>query len=481
MNKIKIILVNTVILLSFMLPANSFAKNFSDSTAAIKGIWQGTLKFSGLELRIVFKISEDEHGELKCLMDSPDQSAKDIVVDSVFYSGGDLKLVVNIAHGYFQGKYNPDSISLEGNWYQAGRSLPLVLKRIDKLEEANRPQEPKPPFPYKVEDVIYENQSAGIKLGGTLTMPQSGGPFPAVLLITGSGAQNRDEELFGHKPFLVIADYLTNLGIAVLRVDDRGVGESTGNFAAATTKDFATDVLAGVEYLKTRKEINPQEIGLIGHSEGGIIAPMVAIETNDVAFIVLMAGTGIPGDQLLLKQSELISKANGIPQSQIEKNNSLTKKLYEVIKAEPDSLKAAARLHKIFIDYISELDEKEKSEVGDPEKAFLNLKITLLRPWFRFFLSYNPVPTLEKVKCPVLAIDGEKDLQVPPKEDLDAIKAALEKGGNKNFEVKELPGLNHLFQTSETGSPTEYGKIEETISPIALQTMGDWILSIIKK
>ncbi len=481
MNKIKIILVNAVILLSFILPAKSFAKNFSDSSVAIKGIWQGTLKFSGIELRIVFKISEDDQGKLKAAMDSPDQGAKDIVVDSVFYSNGNLKLIVNIAHGYFQGKYNQDSISLDGNWYQGGRSLPLVLKKIDKMEEANRPQEPKPPFPYKVDDVIYENQSAGIKLGGTLTIPESGNQFPAVLLITGSGQQNRNEEIFGHKPFWVIADYLTRRGIAVLRVDDRGVGESTGNFTASTTKDFATDVLAGVEYLKSRKEINPKEIGLIGHSEGGIIAPMVAAETNDVAFIVMMAGTGIPGNKLLLKQIELISKANGEPQDKIDKDISLSKKLYDVVISELDSVKAVTKLKEIFNDYYSKMDEKEKLEEGNPDNAFNNLQKTIMNPWFRFFLSYNPVPALEKIKCPVLVIDGSKDLQVPPEEDLSSIKAALEKGGNKNFDVKELPELNHLFQTAKTGSPSEYGKIEETISPIALQTMGDWILKIAEK
>ena len=465
----------------FSIVQNVPAKVISNSGIDLKGIWQGILKVQGMELRIVFKISEDESGKLKATMDSPDQGAKDIPIDSVIFSNRNLKLVLNIVHGYFEGNYKADSILLVGSWHQGGTTFPLTLKKIERLEKVKRPQEPNPPFFYKVEDVIYENKSAEIKLGGTLTMPESGGPFPAVLLITGSGKQNRDEELFGHKPFLVIADYLTRLGIAVLRVDDRGIGESTGNFAASTTKDFATDVLSGVEYLKTRKEINPQEIGLIGHSEGGIIAPMVAAETNDVAFIVMMAGTGMPGNQLLLKQIGLINKANGKPQDEIDKDISFSKKLYDIIINEPDSVKAVTKLKDLFENYYSKMNEKEKSEEGNPDVAFSNLKKSLMSPWFRFFLSYNPVPALEKVKCPVLAIDGSKDLQVPAEENLSLIKAALKKGGNKNFEIKELPGLNHLFQTAATGSPIEYGKIEETISPIALQTIGDWILKITKK
>ncbi len=470
-----------IILLFLFKTPNIFSNLLPNSGNGIKGIWQGTLKVQSMELRIIFKITEDENGKLKATMDSPDQGAKDIPVDSVIYSGENLKLVSNMIHGYFEGTYNADSISFEGKWHQGGLSLPLVITKIEKVEDAIRPQEPKPPFPYKVQDVIYENKSAGIKLGGTLTFPETGGPFPAVLLITGSGAQNRDEELFGHKPFLVIADYLTRLGIAVLRVDDRGIGESTGNFAASTTKDFATDVLSGVEYLKSRKEINPKEIGLIGHSEGGIIAPMVASKTKDVAFIILMAGTGIPGDQVLLTQAEAIEKLNGVSEEKIKDDLALNKKLYSVLKEDKDSSAIVDELNNIYLDSYNNLSAEKKAEIGDPKIAFQKGIKTLMSPWFRYFVKYNPYPTLERVKCPVLALGGSKDVQVLPDINLPAIKKALEEGGNKNFEVKELPGLNHLFQTAKTGAPSEYGRIEETIAPIALQTMGDWILKIVNK
>lgn len=458
----------------------SHANSKHISNPEIKGIWLGNLKISSIQLRIVFKITEDEHGKLKATMDSPDQGAKDIPVDSVFYSDGKLKLVVNSVHGYYEGTYNPDSISFAGNWHQGEMSLSLNLKKVEKLEEVNRPQEPKPPFPYKVEDVIYENKSAGIKLGGTLTMPESGGPFAAVLLITGSGPQNRDEELFGHKPFLVLADYLTRQGIAVLRVDDRGIGESTGNFAASTSKDFESDVLSGVEYLKGRKEINPKEIGLIGHSEGGMIAPMAAVDSRDVAFIVLMAGPGITGAQIIITQTEAIQKLMGVPEDKIEQALETDKKMYNIILQDKDSVKTAAELKQAFEESYNKMSDEQKKEAGDPQVAFKGLLNRIMSPWFRYFIAYDPYPVLKKVKCPVLAINGSKDVQVLPEINLSAIKKALTDGGNKNFEVKELPGLNHLFQTADTGLPTEYGKIEETISPVALKTIGDWILKIIK-
>ena len=475
MKKIYIILI--IALTAFSI--RSSAQNIKGSNNDITGIWLGALKVSGIELRLVFNIKENESGIITATMDSPDQGAKGIPVDTVILNKENIMLEVKAVKGYFEGVFNPDSSAISGNWHQSSLSLPLVLKKVDKIEEAKRPQEPKPPFPYKVEDVSYGNKSEGITLGGTLTMPETGGPFPAVLLITGSGAQNRDEEILGHKPFLVIADYLTRRGIAVLRVDDRGVGKSTGKFSDATTKDFATDALAGVEYLKTIKEVNPDEIGLIGHSEGGLIAPMVAVESNDVAFIILLAGPGLPGSQILLKQEALISKLYGMPEETVERDTSFKSKLFAVIKEDKDNQQTKNDFEKIIDDYYNSLTEKEKTDAGSANKVLTEMMKAFTNPWMKFFITYDPVPTLEKVKCPVLALDGSKDVQVPPQEDLSAIKAALEKGGNKNFKIHELPGLNHLFQDAKTGSPGEYGKIEETFSPGALKIMGDWILKIV--
>ncbi|MDQ1274798.1 MAG: uncharacterized protein QG610_370, partial [Euryarchaeota archaeon] len=325
----------------------------------------------------------------------------------------------------------------------------------------------------------YENKEAGIRLAGTLTLPQSEGPFPAVILISGSGQQNRDEEILGHRPFLVLSDYLTRRGIAVLRVDDRGVGGSTGDFSQATTEDFARDVLAGIDCLKSREDIDSTRIGLIGHSEGGLIAPIVASSSSDVAFIVMMAGPGITGEEILYLQSDLIFRAEGVDNETIARNNALMKSIYSVIKEEQNDDIAAEKLQKLIMDEVANMSEEEKKNSGYSEEALeaqVNAQVqNLISPWMRSFLTYDPAPTLMKVTCPVLAINGEKDLQVPPEENLQAIEEALKAGGNRDYTVKELPGLNHLFQTAQTGSPSEYSKINETVSPVALELIGDWI------
>ena len=264
----------------------------------------GSLKVpNGLELRILFNISTKTDGSISATMDSLDQGAKGIPVETATYKNGSLKLEVKSIKGTFEGTLKADGKTIDGKWKQAGLDLPLVLNRIDKVPDLHRKQDPVKPYPYVEEEVVYENKAAGVKLAGTLTLPRSDGQFPAVMLITGSGQQNRDEEIFGHRPFLVLSDYLTRQGIAVLRVDDRGIGGSTGNVSQATTEDFAGDVLSGIEYLKSRKEIDPTRIGLIGHSEGGIIAPIVAVRSPDVAFIVMMAGTGLTGEEILYLQS----------------------------------------------------------------------------------------------------------------------------------------------------------------------------------
>jgi uncharacterized protein len=300
------------------------------------------------------------------------------------------------------------------------------------------------------------------------------------LMITGSGQQDRDESLLGHKPFWVIADYLSRRGIAVLRVDDRGIGKSTGNFAESTTFDFADDVLAGVEYLKTRKEIDPKHIGLIGHSEGGVIAPIVATKSKDVAFIVLLAGTGLPGDEIIYLQGRLIALAGGMKKEIVDHNEEIQRKLFALVKAEKPSAELVAKLRKLLNEEIAKSSEEEKKELEkEGGKAAIEAQLTsFTSPWFRTFLIHDPRPVLAQVKCPILALNGELDLQVPCKENLDAIKATLEKAGHKEHTIKAFPKLNHLFQTCTTGSPSEYGKIEETFNPEVLKTMSDWILAL---
>lgn len=471
-----LILVLVVTAMSGILPA--FASgNIQGEENAYSGIWQGSLKVSGLELRIVFHIKSDSTGQLTAAMDSPDQGAAGIPVSAVKVTGDSIRLEVQVARGYYTGKLNKNAARMDGIWHQNGMNMALNLKKIEKLVKPKRPQEPQKPYPYKEEEVFYFNSQGGDTLAGTLTLPRQGGPFPAAILISGSGPQDRDEFLLGHKPFWILADYLTRRGIAVLRFDDRGVGKSTGKFGDATSKDFATDVEAGVVYLKGRMEIDPNKIGLIGHSEGGLIAPMVAAGNSDIAFIVLMAGPGLPGADILRMQSRLILEKNGVPESLIAKNDESQTKIFRIVEETEDRAKAQQLLVQAMRETASQFspDEKKMLGISGSDKVLTLQARQLNSPWFRFFLKFDPRSALRKVKCPVLAINGEKDVQMPPVKNLEAIRAALAAGGNTDFTAKELPGLNHLFQTAKTGLPDEYGKIEETISPKALKTIGDWI------
>jgi uncharacterized protein len=432
----------------------------------IDGVWTGALDLGSVKLRLAFHIMNTADG-LKATMDSLDQGAMGVPVTSVTRNGTALKIELKQIDGVFDGKISEDKTTVAGTWTQRGDSRPLVLMRAkDKAAlELKRPQNPVRPLPYREEEVSFENKVQGDTLAGTLTIPQGKGPFTAVLLITGSGPQDRDESLMGHKPFLVLSDWLTRNAIEVLRVDDRGVGKSTGVFGTATTADFATDVEAGVAFLKTRPEVNPKKIGLIGHSEGGVIAPMVAARNPDVGFIVMLAGSGVPGDQILVEQRTLIAEAGGMSKEEAEKDAVEERAVLALVVKEKDSPELEKDLRQKLAEYVK-----------DPE---LGAQVQVLTsPWFRYFLAYDPGPALGQVKCPVLALNGEKDLQVPPKQNLAAIRKALEDGGNKNFEVVELPGLNHLFQTAKTGSPAEYGAIEETMSPVALEKMSGWILQL---
>jgi len=447
----------------------------------IEGIWQGTLKVQGIELRIIFKIKKDKDESLSATMDSPDQGAENIPMDTVKLEGSNLFMELKKAGGVYEGSISEDGKKIEGTWKQGGLDFPLVLEHTDKVAELKRPQEPKKPFPYKEEEVAYKNEKHEIKLAGTLTLPQGEGPFPAVLLISGSGAQDRNEELLGHKPFLLLSDYLTRRNISVLRVDDRGVGGSTGNLSESTSINLAEDVLSGVRFLKTRKEIDPERIGLIGHSEGGIIAPIVASKSEDIAFIILMAGTGLTGEEILYLQGELIARANGATEEEIQEARLRQELIFNVLKKEKDNDSAEKALRKLYEEDIAGMDEEEKKDAEVSDEVFKASLKKILNPWFRFFLTFDPKTALNKVKCPVLAIIGEKDLQVPPEQNLKEIEKALKQGGNGDYTVKELPGLNHLFQTADTGAPGEYGKIEETISPSALKLIGDWLLKHVKK
>lgn len=440
----------------------------------IAGNWSGLLKINaGLQLHVGLHIDKSDTGYTAHLS-SPDQGASHIPVNEFIFSNPGVTFKSNVVKASYAGELKSDSIT--GLFTQGGQSLPLTFYR-GEVERPKRPQEPALPLPYYSEEVTFENTAAHVKLAGTLTKPQQNGTYPAVILITGSGAQNRDEELLGHKPFLIIADYLTRQGIAVLRYDDRGTAKSTGTFKTATSQDFAGDVESAVAYLKTRKDI--KQIGLIGHSEGGVIAPMVAAKNKDVAFIVMLAGTGIRGDKLLLLQTELIARAEGEPDSLIAKNNAASKGAFDIIVNNENDTIIKKELTGYFIKYITAhpgdlpagttIEQFATSQAAETMKAW---------PWMKYFIKYDPVTSLKKVKCPVLAVNGEKDLQVPPKENLGAIAAALK--GNKDVTTKEYKGLNHLFQECKTGSPSEYAEIQQTFSPVVLEDISQWIHARVK-
>lgn len=425
----------------------------------VAGSWEGAIDAGAVKLRIGVVITVKPDGVLSATMDSPDQGAFDMPLGGVTFSDGVLRFALARANGAFEGRVNAAGTEIAGTWTQ-GMALPLVLKRVEKLSRPNRPQEPKPPFPYRVEHVAIVNAPGQAVLDGTLTVPEGKGPFPAVVLITGSGPQNRDEEIFGHKPFLVLADHLTRRGIAVLRYDDRGVGKSTGKFASATSEDFAGDAWAAWQTLSMRPEIDARRIGLLGHSEGGLIAPMLAADHPEIAFVIMAGGPGVPGDQIMLAQAAAIMKASGVPEAAITANTDLQKQIFAILREETSMARVAERIEAI------PAGSKEASAALAKQSS---------SPWMRFFVLHDPAPALAKVRCPVLAVGAELDLQVLPGQNLPVIEAALKQGGNPDVTVMRLPGLNHLLQPAKTGLPAEYAQIETTMAPAALDAITAWI------
>lgn len=426
--------------------------------APIAGDWYGTLD-AGVKLPVVFHLQPDGAATI----DSLAQKVTGLKATATL-AGDQLTVTLTEPAASFEGKVAGDRKSISGQWLQNGGKLPLKLERTPQAVVApKRPQTPQPPFPYRAEEVSYTNPDSGLKLAGTLTLPPGEGPFPVAVLITGSGPQDRDETLFDHKPFLVLADALTRRGVAVLRVDDRGVGGSQpGDIFNATTLDFATDVAAGVAYLRGRKDIDPARVGLIGHSEGGVIAPLVAAKDPRIAFVVMMAGTGVPGDQVLPLQYHDIHAASGAGEKTAAKQASVIAAANAIVAAEPDQAKAKPLLLKTLAE-------------GSGAQNAQALTELMNSTWYRAFMTVDPAKALAQVRAPVLAINGAKDTQVSAAVNIPAIKAAL--AGNPDATTLVLPGLNHLFQTANTGAPAEYAKIEETIAPSALSTIVDWTVA----
>jgi pimeloyl-ACP methyl ester carboxylesterase len=447
---------------------------------SLGGRWFGWLAQSGTPvMRLGLNILPAPCRQFLVTMDSPDQGAENLPVSSVAIAGDSLWFAMLYINGSYAGALNGDS--LIGQWTQGGTTLDLRLGRRDSTRSLRRPQEPVAPFPYSSTEVAYQSQVDSITLAGTLTIPEGEGPFPAVLLITGSGAQDRNETVMGHRPFLVLADYLTRRGIAVLRVDDRGVEGSGGNTFASTIADNAGDALSGVQFLRNHPKIDRARVGLLGHSEGGWVAPLAASRSRDVAFIVLIAGPAVTGEAIRQVQDSLLALAAGGSLNQVAAGQRITRAVHEALKQEPNDSLAVVRMIQAIDSAYEALPPALKAAVdsgqGPRDSAALAAQLRpIATPWYRFLLTYDPLPALRSLRIPVLAIFGEKDLQVPPAQSAPIMRGALSQ--NRRASVHVFPGLNHLFQHAETGAVGEYGRIEETFAEEALAMIGDFVRAI---
>jgi len=447
------------------------------------GNWEGRIKV-GAGVRVVFHFVKDSLGNISATTDSPDQGVRNIPCSNVKIEGDSIFLQVPSANGSYSGLIT-DSAVIIGKLKQ-GLSFDLNLKKVDKVTALNRPQNPQPPFPYITEDIEYDNPGKTLHYGATITVPPGKGPFPAVLLITGSGPQNRDEEIMEHRPFAVLADYLTKKGIVVLRVDDRSVGKTTGDFSKATTADFAIDAGNSLDFLKSRPEVDQKKIGLIGHSEGGMIAPMLAAKRKDIDFIILLAGPGEKLSKLMEDQNVALYRSAGINEKAIQSFRPFFQKMVTLINESKDVSVFDKKLEYTLNEWRKGTEPAyvlATTRIYNDSSQHIFIETvnnTLFTPWFKYFLQFDPQVYLSQLRCKVLAVNGEKDLQVASKSNLAAIKIALQKAGTKNYDIIEIPQLNHLFQTCKTCTVMEYGQLEETISPTALNLVGDWIDKNIK-
>jgi pimeloyl-ACP methyl ester carboxylesterase len=449
-----------------------------DETPSLAGSWLGVVQGGKVPLFFVLTISQDGKDKLTGRLASPAEGVFGLPMQNIGVKDGTVKFFVPDATAKYEGKLDAQGTKIIGTWSKVVSLLPfstvtrpVAFMRLNPSDvpDLSRPQEPKKPYPYVEEEVVFANPKAKIKLAAALSKPKGPGPFPAAIMISGSGPQDRDGTgMYGHKPYWVLADHLTRQGIAVLRFDERGVGKSGGAFFGATSDDFASDVLAGVNYLKSRQDIHPGKIGLVGHSEGGVIAPLVASQSDDVAFTVLLAGPAVPGDRLTLLQDQRILRGMGYSETAVALCLMQTMHIIQVLQEEKND----ARAEKPITEGL-EILNKELLRFGIGPTSFPRETYA----WQRFFLGYDPRPVLERVACPVLALFGETDLLVPAKENQAEMEQALRRGRTKDFTIKVIPQANHLFQTSNTGLPADHSLIPETMNPAVMETVSEWILS----
>ncbi len=435
------------------------------------GEWSGKLTVPGAEIPLVVHL-DFANGRWSGALDSPMQGARGLRLSSVEVDGAKLRFTLGGVPG--EPRYEGELVAgrIEGTFSQSGHALPLTLRR-EALELPKRPQEPKPPFPYAEEEVSVA--SGEVNLAGTLTIPAGEGPFPAVLLLSGSGTQDRNEEIFYHKPFLVIADDLTRAGIAVLRVDDRGIGGSGGDPDETTLADLAADALSCIAFLRRHAAIDSTRIGLLGHSLGGAVACLAAARQPGVAFVVLLAAPGVRGAEVIVRQVERLSAAGGAGPSEVQRQTEAQKKIMKLVAAGADSAKLHAEVRRVLrAEAMASPDGKVPPDSEIEAQVAQQMRVLASRP-YASFVAFDPRPVLLKLTMPVLALGGELDLQVDPAQNLPEIRTALMEAGNEDVTATTFPQLNHLFQKATTGAPEEYAQIEETIDPRALRTVRDWI------
>lgn len=467
--------------ISILCCAFLFLQGEETAQIAIEGPWEGAIAIMGQELEIIVHFSE-AGGSLKATLDIPQQMAMGLPLSQVKREGDKVhfELVAGPGIALFDGAIS--AAAIQGDFFQAGIKGSFKVARQTAKPESGAQETEKPePLPYKAEDVTLAN--GVVKLSGTLTIPEGPGPFPAVIMITGSGTQNRDEEIFGFKLFRVIADHLSRQGIAVLRCDDRGLG-AQGAYGLDTSADFAADVVAQAAFLRGRPEIDPQRVGLFGHSEGGIIAPLAG-GSDRFAFMVLMAGTSVKGEEVLLEQIGLIARADGSSEAEIAEAISQQKRVFKLMGT-PEGEKEIERLIAVEARKgLEKMTPEQRKAVADPEAYVQNVvraqALVFKSPWFRSFLAYDPAPALAAVKCPVLALFGGKDMQVAARQNLPVMERAFKKGGNPDVTFKIFPEANHLFQKAKTGSPSEYATLEKAFIPGFLETVASWILEKTKR
>ena len=445
----------------------------------LEGYWTGSFSILGQTVPLTIEVRSPAADGMEAAVSMVERGVFDMPASSVEIDGEELRIDFQQLGGAYEGSLTTGG-QLEGDWLQAGGRFRLSLTATDDPPSAKRPQLPRPPFPYGVEEVQFESDAPGVVLAGTLTLPPASGPVPGVVLVSGSGPQDRDEQVFGHRPFMVIADHLTQAGIAVLRYDDRGVGESTGDFSMAAIPDFATDAQAAVRFLRSHPELDRDRIGIVGHSEGGWAGPLAATRIpGEVAFLVLMAAVGMDGRGLLALQTEKILEASGVPPPLLAFNKRIQDEILDAVLAAEEGGDLTADLQKEFREALGGLPLRAAEALGIAgriNRAIEEQASLVASPWLRSFLTFDPVSTLAGITVPVLALNGSTDLQVPPDPNLRLIAEALEQAGNDDVTTVELDGLNHMFQPSETGLPSDYGVIETTIDPAVLHLMTEWIV-----